>query len=509
MKMTWKIWLMFLFIFFALLSIFVNSNGITFLQSGLVVEGISKNSSIYDAGIRENHIITSINGQKINSFEEYSQVMSEYSTLERNKTKKIEIVIEDFGEIVTLTDNKIINDLSVSNIPKTRIKTGLDIQGGTRALVSSDHKLTEAELDDLIAVSQERLNVYGLTDLNIRKQSDSSGNLYMIIEIAGSSPKDLEELISKQGKFEARIGNETVFVGGNKDITYVGRTGQQDAMVTECFAIEGGEACNFQFVIYLSEEAAQRHADITDKLTINGSYLSKKLDFYIDDKLTSSLNIGASLKGSVATQISISGSGTGATREEAIKDAKLEMKKLQTILITGSLPFKLEIVKIDRISPFLGEKFIETIFIASFVAFASVCVIIFIRYRKIKLSLIMLGVAFSEIFMILGFSALIGANLDLASIAGIIAAIGTGINDQQVIVDETVRNKSESLKARIKNALFIVITSFATIVASLFPLFYAGAGLLRGFATTTIIGITIGVFITRPAFADIVKQLGD
>ena len=39
------------------------------------------------------------------------------------------------------------------------------------------------------------------------------------------------------------------------------------------------------------------------------------------------------------------------------------------------------------------------------------------------------------------------------------------------------------------------------------PLLWAGAGLLKGFAVTTIIGISAGVFITRPAFAEIVKRV--
>ena len=45
------------------------------------------------------------------------------------------------------------------------------------------------------------------------------------------------------------------------------------------------------------------------------------------------------------------------TKEEAYKDAQNEMKNLQTILITGSLPYQLEIVKLDTISPSLGESF--------------------------------------------------------------------------------------------------------------------------------------------------------
>ncbi len=39
------------------------------------------------------------------------------------------------------------------------------------------------------------------------------------------------------------------------------------------------------------------------------------------------------------------------------------------------------------------------------------------------------------------------------------------------------------------------------------PLLFAGAGLLKGFALTTIVGATMGVFISRPAFAEVIEIL--
>jgi len=79
----------------------------------------------------------------------------------------------------------------------------------------------------------------------------------------------------------------------------------------------------------------------------NPQYLSEKLELYLDDQLTDSLFIGKDLKGSATTQIQISGSGTGTTREEAYNDAVESMKQLQTVLKTGSLPFKLKIEKLE------------------------------------------------------------------------------------------------------------------------------------------------------------------
>jgi preprotein translocase subunit SecD len=116
-------------------------------------------------------------------------------------------------------------------------------------------------------------------------------------------------------------------------------------------------------------------ADATKNLEVistNGQqYLSEKIDFYVDDVLTDSLNIGADLKGRASTDIEISGSGAGITQQEAINDALNNMKRMQTILIAGSLPVKLNIVQIDTISPTLGKEFIRsTLLLAIFASIA-------------------------------------------------------------------------------------------------------------------------------------------
>jgi preprotein translocase subunit SecD len=239
----------------------------------------------------------------------------------------------------------------------------------------------------------------------------------------------------------------------------------------------------------------------------NPKYLDKPLDLYLDGQLTDTLYIGKDLKGSATTQIMISGSGAGTTRQEAYDNALANMKQLQTVLITGSLPFKLEIEKLDTISPLLGEAFVNTILIAGLAAVLAVGLVVLIRYRNLKLSLAVLLTSLSEVLIILGLSALFNRNLDLPAIAGIIAAIGTGVDSQIIILDESQMGESLSLKERIKRALYIILGTYVTTLFALLPLVWAGAGLLKGFAITTIMGISIGVFITRPAFSEIVKRI--
>ena len=182
------------------------------------------------------------------------------------------------------------------------------------------------------------------------------------------------------------------------------------------------------------------------------------------------------------------------------------MKQLQTVMISGSLPFKLQIEKLDTISPLLGKEFTNTIILAGLAAILAVGIAILIRYRKIKLSLAVLLTSLSEVLIILGVSALFNRSLDLPAIAGIIAAIGTGVDSQIIILDES-RMTNVSLRERIKRALTIIMGTYITTLFALLPLMWAGAGLLKGFAITTIIGISVGVFITRPAFSEIVKKI--
>ena len=41
----------------------------------------------------------------------------------------------------------------------------------------------------------------------------------------------------------------------------------------------------------------------------------------------------------------------------------------------------------------------------------------------------------------------------------------------------------------------------------MFPLMFVGVGLVRGFAITTIVGVLVGILITRPAYAKLVERL--
>ncbi|MBM3247383.1 preprotein translocase subunit SecD [Candidatus Pacearchaeota archaeon] len=497
---SYKIWLLVIILIFCFLIIAPPWN---LFEKGVVIQGISKNTSEFESGLRSGMILQSINGKAIDSVESYNKLVN---SLNLEDSTKVSMETKS-GTFIFYTNKEL--SLIVKEIPKTKIKTGLDLSGGARALIKAENKtLSDSEMSDLIAITSERSNGFGIKDITIKSVRDLGGESYMLIEVAGATPGDLEDLVENQGKFEGKIGNITVFSGG-QDISHVERSGQQ-AGIEGCSAIQDGEVCRFRFPISLKEEAAKRQAEVTLNLGIdpeNPQYLSQKLDLYLDDNLMDSLFISKDLKGQVATQIVISGSGSGLSRQEAVKEATKQMNKLQTILITGSLPFKLEIVKLDTISPVLGKEFTKNLLILGVLVFVIISAIIFIKYRKIKITSAVILTMFSEVAITLGIAALINWNLDAPSIAGIIAGMGTGVDDQIVLIDESVSNVQISLKEKIKRAFFVIFGAFFTVIAAMLPLFWAGAGMLKGFALTTILTITVGILITRPAFAEILRRI--
>jgi preprotein translocase subunit SecD len=194
------------------------------------------------------------------------------------------------------------------------------------------------------------------------------------------------------------------------------------------------------------------------------------------------------------------------------EEAQQELDNLVILLQSGSLPVAIADVSKQTISPLLGQEFLTTTWLIGVVALLLVGLVLFIRYRIPKLIVPIILTGLSEVILVLGFASLINWNLDLASVAGILAAVGTGVDDQIVITDEILKGGlllHSSIVARVKSAFFIIFAAAATSLATMMPIIFFGIGLgkLMGFAITTIAGVLIGVLITRPAFGEILKEI--
>ncbi len=196
-----------------------------------------------------------------------------------------------------------------------------------------------------------------------------------------------------------------------------------------------------------------------------------------------------------------------------VYEARSDLEEITILLESGSLPTPVKSISRETISPSLGEAFLSNVLIMGIIALITVIIVILLRYRMPKLAIPIFLTGLSEVIIIMGFLALVRRPLDLAAFAGLIAAVGTGVDSQIVIADEIIRGNQEdvheSLLTRAKNALFIIMAAALTTIGVMVPIlmFSFGLGKLVGFAMTVIAGALVGILITRPAFSKIVQYL--
>jgi len=375
---------------------------------------------------------------------------------------------------------------SIAAVATFGIQEGLDLKGGSTIQIQLEKPVDTATMNTVTAVLDKRLNIFGVKDVKVYP----SGNQNVIVEIAGVQPEDVAKIVGSNGKFEAKINNQTALVGS--DITNV-----QPYQVT-------GTQWVVPFTVSL--EGANRFAEIAK------GQAGTPVEMYLDDQLITSPELDEGLAtGQPSTDVSIT--GTAATKADAEKEAK----SIQTLLQSGALPVKVEIVSVSSVSAELGDQFKNGALIAGGLALVVIAAIIIIRYRRPILIIPIMLTSIAELILILGAASVIHWNIDLAAIAGILAAIGTGVDDQIIITDEVLKGFKEKkrvagLRTRINNAFFIIFAAAGTLIAAMLPLAYigfsrgaTGIGVLSGFAFTTVLGVLIGIFITRPVYAKFIE----
>ncbi len=381
------------------------------------------------------------------------------------------------------------------------IDTGLDISGGVRVVMAPNATVGPDVLETARNVINQRINRIALKDVTTRVVSDVlSGNSYIIIDFAGVNRTEAERYLEAEGKFEGQIRNKTIFTKTKRVFTDAQRSGT--SQVSE-------NVFRFWFSVEMHFDEARKFADATCNCTRDptGEYLEPacNLVLRVDDVVKSDLRIASGMACKPATEARIEGSSS--SREEALS----EMRYLQAVLSTGALPTKLSIVTINDVSPKLGSDFKQQSVVSGLVALLGVACVLIVKYREPYMVGSILFTSTSEIILILGMASLIHWQIDLAAIAGIIAAVGTGVDHQVIIADTMIRGDVDTKRvygwrARIKRAFFIIFAAASTTICAMVPLTFVGLGAVKGFAITTILGVLVSVLVSRPAFIRILEN---
>lgn len=221
------------------------------------------------------------------------------------------------------------------------------------------------------------------------------------------------------------------------------------------------------------------------------------------------------VKQKAITQYTISGAVPAG--ENAQQAAVNEIRSLKSVLSGGRLPVSTIVGSYYDVAPQLGEQFLIYSAIGTIIAIIAVATLIIIRYRKLKLIVPIVFINSMEVVLTLAIIGTFGT-LDLAAMAGVITLIGMGINDQLIITDEMLKNRGKlkdfapkqretDAKERVSKAFFIVFTAAGIAIASMLPLLLSGIVEITGFALSAIIGVLVGVLLTRPVYGLLMEQM--
>ena len=489
-------------------------------------------------------------------------------------------------------------------------RLGIEFTGGTRLLLAMDTDATGEEQEELADqvrdVLEVRMQQLGLPDPNVRTVDIGGGNYRLQVEVGVTNQSQIEELISQEGSFAARMpihvedereftleethnfiwendtveveasgevyspgdrftveedGPEFVYVNNTEDhanLEVTAYTGE-DIQSVDSGQISGSGPYNWEFPTTITSSAAQNVNRIAQNYQVsvgdggwlihdNGEYA--RMGLYVDEQRESGLRMSGVFQQQVLTQSQISGGG------ETFEEAQQNMENMQAFLQSGSLPVSVQVESVTTLSSALGDDFLRASILAIIGSLIAVGLLVTARYQEPRVAVPMVLTGAAEVYIMMGVWFTTLGTLSLSAIAGIIAAVGTGVDDQIIITDESDREVIQSWTEKMKRAFFVIFTSAASTIGAMTPIIYpgtmslflavAGGGLLmynfysrrsnrhftaigvfaaligsfifstgpsgaamstiHDFAWTTILGIVIGITITRPAFAKVIEQ---
>ena len=395
------------------------------------------------------------------------------------------------------------------------IRFGVDIKGGVNVtFVPSDgYDATDDQLEAAQLVIENRLVALNVTDYELYVDNNSDSLILEFPWQSGETEFDPEAAIEEIGT--------TAYLTFREGSSADGELVLDGSMVESAAAQYGpvnGSSSEYYVALKFTDEGAKAFGDATTRLYQTGGTIS----IWLDDENVSTASVNAAITDGSA--IITSSASSPFTQEDVVKMARQ--------INSGSLPFALTVDSYSTISPSLGENSLSAMVLAGVIAFALIVVLMTALYRLpgFLACIALAGQVAATLAFVSGyFSVFESFTLTLPGIAGIILAIGMGV-DANVITAERIKEELRSgksldgaLKSGFARGLTPIIDGNVTIVivaailmgafgptdgfwAKVFnPIFYwfgpSTAGTIYSFGftllTSVLLNFVFGVWATR------------
>ncbi|MBO4523990.1 MAG: SecD/SecF family protein translocase subunit [Ruminococcus sp.] len=334
------------------------------------------------------------------------------------------------------------------------IRLGIDIKGGVDVTFgpAGDFDADADQLASATEVIKTRLASLGITDNEVYSDEKSDRIIVRFPWKVGETNFDPEAAVKELGEMAEltfRKGTDTTtdedgntipsgeLVLNGDDI----ESAQMGYMPTE----DGSGA---EYIVSLKlktsgengeKSGSEKFAEATSELAGTETPIS----IWMDNTMISAPRVNDAISNGSAQ---ISGSFTAETAT-----------KLANQINSGALPFKMETKSFRTISPTMGEGSLDAILLAALIAFCFIAVYMIVLYRLpgVVAVIALCGQVAGSLAAITGwFGFMNGSTLTIPGIAGIILAVGMGV-DANIITGERIKEElrtGKSLDASIKIA---------------------------------------------------------
>ena len=257
-------------------------------------------------------------------------------------------------------------------------------------------------------------------------------------------------------------------------------------VVTNARADQGQQGSAWEVTMSMNSTGASRWS------TITGAEVGKSIAIVLDSYVYSAPTVNGRIDGG---RSSITGNFTPQ-----------EAQDLENVLKSGKMQAGVRIVQEDVVGPSLGQEAIQDGFISFIIALVVLFIFTCLLYGFIPGMVINVALLLN-FFFTLGALAAFQAVLTLPGIAGMILSLAMAV-DANVLINERIKEElaagktlRRALEDGYKNAFSAIFDSNLTTIITGIILAIFGAGAIRGFAVTLIIGIAASfltaVFVTR------------
>ncbi len=326
------------------------------------------------------------------------------------------------------------------------IRLGIDIKGGVDVTFApaDDFDADKNQLDAATEIIKTRLTSLGITDNEVYSDEKSDRIIVRFPWQVGESDFNPEAAVKELGEMAEltfRKGTDTTTDENGETIP----TGEIVLMGSDIDSAQAqyrqDDKGDYEYLValVLKEEGRSKFADATSELA--GS--STPISIWMDNTMISAPSVNDAI-----------------TNGEAVISGNFDQdssKKLADQINSGALPFKMETKSFKTISPTMGEGSLDAILLAAAIAFAAIAVYMIILYRLpgFVAVIALIGQVAGSLAAITGwFGFMNGSTLTIPGIAGIILAVGMGV-DANIITGERIKEElktGKSLDAAIKIA---------------------------------------------------------